>query len=191
MIIKAKKQNNFIGVIEGFVCSPIIETSEKLLISKLEDEIYRTCNWLTKNPPKDIDKYIVQTEKVDYNEQDIKFFYNGEFLKNEYKELKSQIVQGYFSLKCMLESVDCNEDIEKFTDILKGIYFEITNKEIEGGLLEVGFILLDVFEEDYLKDQVKTKAYMYKTLYKIVDFAKEFYNNTKDKSKNLTNSFYF
>ena len=190
MIIKAKKQNNYIGILEEFVCSPIISKSEKQLKLDLEDELYRTCNWLSKKPPKDIDNFTICLEKVDFSESDIRFYQNGEFSKNEYKELKSQIIQGYFSLKCMIESVESN-DINTITNTLKDIYYEFTKTQIDGGFLEVGFVLLDAFDECCLINQVEVKGYMYKTLYKIIDFAKEFYNKNKEKSKNLSNSFYF
>ncbi len=190
MIINAKKQNNYIGFLEGFVCSPILATNEKQLVLDLEDELYRTCNWLSKKPPKDVDVFKVKCISVDYGENDVRFFYNGEFFKNEYKDLKAQIVQGYFSLKCMCESVNSG-DIDTFTNLLKGLYFDFTKSQVEGGFLEIGFMLIDVFEENYTTNQVEVKAYMYKTLYKIIDFAKEFYNNYKNESKNLTNSFYF
>ena len=191
MQIKINKSNKYIGFCDGFVCSPIIASSEKKVLLDIEDEIYRTCNWLSKKPPKGVETFKGLVTKVDCLDSDIEFFNNGELAKGEFSEIKLQLVQGLFSFKCMVESVNNTFAINDLTEQLKNLYSNYTNTQTDGGFLEVGFNLIDAFEENCQLNGVKTKAYMYKTLYLIVDTAKRFYTATKDEFKNITNSFYF
>ena len=57
MQIQINKSNLYIGFASGFACTPIIAKSEKQVLLDIEDEIYRTCNWLNKKPPKDMDTF--------------------------------------------------------------------------------------------------------------------------------------
>ena len=129
----------------------------------IEDEIYRTCNWLSKKPPKGVETFKGLVTKVDCLDSDIEFFNNGELAKGEFSEIKLQLVQGLFSFKCMVESVNNTFAINDLTEQLKNLYSNYTNTQTDGGFLEVGFNLIDAFEENCQLNGVKTKAYMYKT----------------------------
>lgn len=187
MQIQINKSNLYIGFASGFACAPIIAKSEKQVLMDIEDEIYRTCNWLNKKPPKDMETFKASVERVTCSESDIEFFYNGEFFKGEFDGVKLSIVQGLFSYKCMVESVCKYDALDSLTKTLKGIYLSLTGDNFDGGFLETGFKLLEVLEENTLLDKVKQKAYAYKILYEIVSTAKTFYLE----NKNATNSFCF
>ena len=187
MIVQINKNNLYIGFASGFACAPIIAKSEKQVLLDIEDEIYRTCNWLNKKPPKDVDSFKSSVKTVACTENDIEFFMNGEFYKGEFDSLKLSIVQGLFSYKCMVESV-CNYDaLDSLTEAFKGIYLSLTGDNFDGGFLETGFKLIEAVEENTSLDKVKQKAYAYKILYVIVSTAKEFFLE----NKNATNSFCF
>lgn len=191
MQVQINKSNLYIGFASNFTCTPIIARSEKQVLQELEDEIYRTCNWLNKKPPKDMDSFKGIVKTVNCSDSDIEFFENGVFFKGELKDLELSIAQGLFSYKCMVESTEKYSEIDKLTNLLKGIYLSIVEDNFEGGFLETGFKLLEVIEETSALSQEKQKAYAYKTLYTIVTTAKAFYLENKDEFKDITNSFCF
>lgn len=191
MVVQINKSNLYIGFASNFACTPIIAKSEKQVLLDLEDEIYRTCNWLNKKPPKDIDNFKSNVKTVNCSDSDIEFFENGEFFKGEFDAIKLSIIQGLFSYKCMVESTEQYGEIDKLTNLLNGIYLSIVGDNYVGGFLETGFKTLEILEESKTLDSIKLKAYAYKILYVIVSTAKEFYLANKDKFKDITNSFCF
>ena len=186
-----KNKNAYIGFASNFTCSPIIAKTEKQVLLEIEDEIYRTCNWLSKKPPKDVETFKSVVKNTNCLENDVEFFENGEFTKGEFNDVKLQLVQGLFSYKCMVESVESYDALDSLTESLKGIYFSLTGNTFDGGFLETGFKLIEELEDNNRLDKVKLKAYAYKTLYTVINGAKVFYDNTKDKFKDITNSFCF
>ena len=187
MLVQINKSNLYIGFASNFTCTPIIAKSEKQVLTELEDEIYRTCNWLNKKPPKDIETFKGVVKTVSCTERDIEFFENGEFFKGEFDAIKLSVVQGLFSYKCMVESVSRYDALDSLTTTLKGVYLSLVGDNFDGGFLETGFKLLEVLEENSSLEKVKQKAYLYKILYTIVNTAKTFYFE----NKNATNSFCF
>ncbi len=191
MQVQINKSNLYIGFASGFACAPIIAKSEKQVLLELEDEIYRTCNWLNKKPPRDIEVFKGVINTVNCSENDIDFFKNGGFFKGELKDLELSIAQGLFSYKCMVESTEQYSEIDVLTNLLNAIYLSLVGDNFDGGFLETGFKLLEVIEESSVLSQEEQKAYAYKTLYTIVSTAKTFYLQNKDKFKDITNSFCF
>ena len=187
MVVQINKSNLYIGFASGFACAPIIAKSEKQVLQELEDEIYRTCNWLNKKPPKDMDTFKASVKTVTCNERDVNFFESGDFFKGEFDGVKLSIAQGLFSYKCMVESVNKYDALDSLTKTLKGIYLSLTGDNFDGGFLETGFKLIEAVEENSTLDNVKQKAYAYQILYTIVNTAKTFYLE----NKNAMNSFCF
>ena len=171
MIVQINKNNLYIGFASGFACAPIIAKSEKQVLVDIEDEIYRTCNWLNKKPPKDMDAFKASVKTVACNESDVNFFESGDFFKGEFDAVKLSIVQGLFSYKCMVESVCKYDALDSLTQALKGIYLSLTGDDFDGGFLETGFKLLEVLEENPLLEKVKQKAYAYNILYTVVSIS--------------------
>ncbi len=191
MQIQINKSNLYIGFASNFACTPIIAKSEKQVLLDIEDEIYRTCNWLNKKPPKDMDTFKGVVKSVPCTDKDVEFFENGDFFKGEFNDIKLSIVQGLFSYKCMVESTALYDALDNLTQSLKEIYLSLVGDNFDGGFLETGFKLLEVLEENPLLEKVKLKAYAYKILYTVVSQAKTFYFENKDKFKDITNSFCF
>ena len=191
MQIQINKSNLYIGFASNFTCAPIIAKSEKQVLLDIEDEIYRTCNWLNKKPPKDMSSFKATVRTIPHVDTDIEFFENGEFNKNEFNDIQLAIAQGLFSYKCMVESVMDYQALDKLAQVLKGIYLSLTGDNLDGGFLETGFKLLESLEENSTLSKERLKAYAYKTLFVIVNEGKIFYNEKVKQFENITNSFCF
>lgn len=189
MKVKVIKNGGYLAFFDDFYACPVYANSLKELKINVVNEVYRTCNVLEKRLPKNSNEVIVSSEnQVDFNVKNyVNSVYEIPYDKKGYSEYKSQLLQGFFSIKVMLDSVLDTESAEDFVSGIKSVNsaYNLDNS----GIIECGFNVLEVLDGMLEQNEVKAYNLLIKTFYFVVSKAKEIFE--KHQAENITDSFYF